>query len=253
MSLPSSMSVDDHGRISDGRKRSSPPPDDNEPSLRQVMLSLHELSAQVKDMGNGLRAEIAGQNKKISHIEERLLTLESGSVIPSTAGPPGLESVGPGTEYVWLAGGWADASHAADCQTRLLKMQVTMLDSWISRGAKPLLFFKFITAEQRIQFQCLALPFLKEHYPSVWSKFGRSQSEERNLTKARHLMSLLKKQKPELEVAIRSKDMLVMSGDKRLARFSDGRERWNWENISSLTGLTEEQILQGMVHLDEVP
>eukprot|EP00971_Amphidinium_carterae_P145185 2876758-Amphidinium_carterae.1 len=99
-------------------------------------------------------------------------------------------------------------------------------------------------------------------HPAIWTKMGRSSAENHQLQKASALKqivrtALVKQGKSETAVDTqlfaRTRDYSVVYDSMKLARYEGGKERVDWKKLTELTHLSQAQILENLVALDEQP
>eukprot|EP00971_Amphidinium_carterae_P327887 6459478-Amphidinium_carterae.1 len=252
-----------------------------EPSLADVMSRLDEISMALASIP-ALTAKVNGHESRIAVLENELknvrevtsrqadrmsawdaTTTVTTSEVPETA--------------LWLSGGWRSADEATQGRARLLKLEPS-LDSWVTSGdytaqqqqqqqqqqltgQKHQVFIRFASASARMRFRLQASALLVENFPHVWQKDARDSGAELALTKARNLCKLLKdniKEDVQAEFTVRGRDAAVLvkptgGVDVKIARFSDGRERWDWDLIATYCSKSRTEIVESLMDLDARP
>jgi len=219
-----------------------------------------------------LNQTVQAQASKLSVLEARTQKLEAGSgsgsgaaesiVAPASllTGTSSIQNSLP-SPCKWLAGGFKSTEELQTAKKNIEGMHPTFVDSWHTKGERPLLFITLRDEFDRLALHMKAQTYLRENFPHVWGKLGRTRQEEHEHTKAIQFKQLLRNQIKEKEITdvnedelgIKSKDSCVLWKQERLARFQNGVERYNWKVLQDTFQLTKQQVLDGMVALDEQP
>eukprot|EP00971_Amphidinium_carterae_P351023 6491863-Amphidinium_carterae.2 len=249
------------------------------PNAAAVVKQDETTLGEIRDLIVGMQTQLAciptltqtvnDQTSKLRALEERIQRLEAGSTRSaqdSVVGPASLisglsaQSISIPVTSKWLAGGFKDIDELQKAKQELEKLAPTYVDSWNTKGDRPMLFITLLNDFDRLNFHIAAQKHLRATYPHAWAKLGRSKQEEHEHTKVVQFKKFLQLHVGQNchdistdDITMRAKDATVLWKQEKIARFQNGLERYNWKVLEVSFKLTKQAILDGMIALDEQP
>eukprot|EP00971_Amphidinium_carterae_P175599 3480571-Amphidinium_carterae.5 len=249
-----------------------------EPTLMDVMNQVSHVLTEVTSM----RSTIAGipainktlrldkQDCRLDKMESRLLSLEGGSVCPSTvafSSPPGLEGNEGIEPVLWLCGGMPGKTEGDALKANILLQCPFVLDVWVTsrvteQATRTIVFVKCHAHHDRARLHAAVAGEIRSQYGGVWFKNGRSQQQEKDLAKANFFKNLIQEtlaksnralSSSDMNIQVRARDAAVIVNSSKVARYEGGKERVDYSALTRLTGLSKEALLERLIQLDEQP